>query len=169
MIYILDTNIIRKILSHLPKKGAYFDAIWNALEDGISTGLYISVDECYNELTKQYSKDSDALRWIKKHRKMFLPITNQESIIVRDIFLNNKFRENVHQKNILDNRPSADAFLVAKGRVLEATIVTSEKYKPNSSQLPNMCQSYEIPCIGYDDFMEIITQPLSSKLLSASS
>ena len=48
MIYILDTNIIRKLLFHFPKKGRVFEDIWAKLEVGIEEGKYISVDECFN-------------------------------------------------------------------------------------------------------------------------
>ena len=34
MIYILDTNIIRKLLFHFPKKGKIFEDIWAKLEAG---------------------------------------------------------------------------------------------------------------------------------------
>ena len=71
MIYILDTNVIRKILFHLPKKGKYFESIWEALEKGIDGGIYISVDECFNELNRQFSKDLDAFKWINERKKMF--------------------------------------------------------------------------------------------------
>ena len=38
MIYVLDTNIIRKIWFHLPRKGQMFEKIWKAFEDCIDKG-----------------------------------------------------------------------------------------------------------------------------------
>lgn len=35
MIYILDTNVFREFFFHLPKKGKYFESVWNAFEQGI--------------------------------------------------------------------------------------------------------------------------------------
>ena len=64
MLYILDTNVFREFFFHLPKKGKYFENIWNAFEQGIEKGTYISVDECYNELERQFSKDTESLKWI---------------------------------------------------------------------------------------------------------
>ena len=43
MIYILDTNIIRKLLFHFPKKGKLFEEVWASLEAGIEAEMYISV------------------------------------------------------------------------------------------------------------------------------
>ena len=77
---------------------------------------------------------------------------------------NNQSRETVrrfiHSKNILDNRPSADAYIVAKGKHLQATVVTKEAYKPNSAQLPNLCEAFDVPYISYDDFMEIVSNEI---------
>ena len=71
MIYILDTNIIRKLLFHFPKKGKLFEKVWASLEAGIEADVYISVDECFNELSGQFSKDNDAFKWINERKKMF--------------------------------------------------------------------------------------------------
>lgn len=49
MVYILDTNIIRKLLFHFPKKGKLFEAIWASLEADIEAETYISVDECFKD------------------------------------------------------------------------------------------------------------------------
>lgn len=157
MIYILDTNIIRKLVSHFPKKGLLYEMIWNSIDERIAEGTLISVDEVYNELCKTYSESTDEYKWIKQHKAMFINPTNEESIVIRELFLNPKFVENIHQKNILSNRPSADPYLVAKAKVLSAVVVTEEKYKPHSAQLPNLCESLNVKCIGYDDFMEIIS------------
>lgn len=161
MIYILDTNIIRKIFFHLPKKGKYFEGVWRALENGIDAGSYISVDECFNELERQFSKDVEAFKWINGRKKMFMNPGNEESTIMCQIFATPKFRESVHTKNILENRPSADAYIVAKGKFLGATVVTAEEYKVNSSQLPNLCQAMGVRYIGYDDFMEIVSSAIN--------
>ena len=163
MVYILDTNIIRKIFFHLPKKGKYFESVWKALEAGVDSGTYISVDECFNELERQFSKDAEAFKWINERKKMFLNPGNEESTIMCQIFSNPKFRESIHTKNILENRPSADAYIVAKGKFLGATVVTAEEYKPNSAQLPNLCQAMGVHYIGYDDFMEAVSNTIDQE------
>ena len=65
-------------------------------------------------------------------------------------------RESIHQKNILNNWPSADVYIAAKAKALDATVVTSEHYKPHSAQLPNLCEELGVSYISYDDFMAII-------------
>ena len=66
-------------------------------------------------------------------------------------------RETIHQKNILENRPSADVYIAAKAKAINATVVTNEKYKPHSAQLPNLCEELGVKNISYDDFMEIVS------------
>ncbi len=87
---------------------------------------------------------------------MFINPDDKESIIISQLLINPKMRETVHLKNILENRPSADVYIVAKAKLIGATIVTAEKLKPNSAQLPNLCEELSVKCITYDDFMEYI-------------
>ncbi|WP_019679435.1 DUF4411 family protein [Ruminococcus flavefaciens] len=66
-------------------------------------------------------------------------------------------QESIHQKNIIIGRPSADIYLAAKAKALNATLVTSEEFKPNSAQLPNICEKIGVDYISYDEFMKRIT------------
>lgn len=158
MIYILDTNIIRKLLFHFPKKGKLFEAVWVSLEAGIEAETYISVDECFNELSGQFSKDNDAFKWINEHKRMFKNPDGAETLIIRELFKDPKMRESIHTKSILSNRPSADIYIAAKAKQLGATVVTAEEYKPHSAQLPNICEKLSVTYITFDDFMERVTQ-----------
>lgn len=156
MIYVLDTNIIRTFLNSFPKKGKRFEEVWTTLDNKIKTGELISVDECYNELDRQFSDNSEQYKWFHDHKAMFKNPDDKESIIISRLLQKPKMTETVHQKNILDNRPSADVYIVAKAKAIGATVVTAEKFKPNSAQLPNLCKELDVPYISYDDFMEII-------------
>ena len=164
MIYILDTNIIRKLLFHFPKKvhfpkkGKLFEKIWESLDAGIESGTYISVDECFNELSGQFSKDNDAFKWINERKRMFKNPDGAETLIIRELFKDPKMRESIHTKSILSNRPSADIYIAAKAKQLVATVVTAEEYKPHSAQLPNICEKLEVDYVSFDDFMEIVSQ-----------
>ena len=158
MIYILDTNIIRTLLNFFPKKGKGFERIWEKFDEKIGAGDIISVDECYNELTKQFSDTTEQYRWFHGHKEMFKNPSDKESLIISQLLANPKMRETIHQKNILENRPSADVYVVAKAKALNATVVTSEIYKPHSAQLPNLCEELAVRCISYDDFMAIVDE-----------
>ena len=158
MIYILDTNIFRKILEHLPKKGDYFEHIWQSFEDGIRKGIYQSVDECFNELDAHYDDKNENMEWLKKNKNMFLAPTDDESRILRELFEKPKMRESIHTRNILNNRPAADPYIVAKAKSIGGIVVTAETYKAHSAQLPNLCEELGVACISYDDFMAIVAK-----------
>ena len=98
MIYMLDTNIIRKLLFHFPKKGKLFEEVWASLDAGIEAGTYISVDECFNELSGQFSKDNDAFKWINERKRMFKNPDGAETLIIRELFKDPKMRESIHTK-----------------------------------------------------------------------
>lgn len=155
MIYLLDTCIWRKLLDHFPKKGSRFESVWTMIDEGIESGSLLSVDECFNELSKQFDKKQENLDWVVKRKGIFLPPTDEESLLIGELFLDNKMRDNIALKNILENRPSADAYLAAKGKKINATVVTAEIYKPNAGKLPNMCEKLGVPYLGFDDFMDI--------------
>lgn len=154
MVYVLDTNIFRKLLDHFPKKGKTFESVWKTIDSGIDNKILISVDESFNEIKNHYSEDSDNYKWIKERKEMFLNPTNEESLIIKELFKETKMQESIHTKNILGNRPSADVYLAAKAKTMNATLVTCESYKPNSAQLPNICEELGVEYISYDDFME---------------
>jgi len=158
MKYILDTNIIRTLLNSFPKKGKRYEEVWQKIDEMIDNGTVISTDECYNELSNQFSDGSEEYQWFHDRKEMFKNPDDRESIIISQLLLDPKMRETVHQKNILENRPSADIYIVAKGKSLGGIVVTKEKYRPNSAQLPNICKESGVECITYDDFMEILDQ-----------
>ena len=158
MIYILDTNIIRTLLNFFPKKGKRFEEVWDKIDEKIRVGEFISVDECYNELSRQFSDKTEQYQWFHGHKDMFKNPDDKESVIISQLLVNPKMRESIHQKNILENRPSADVYIAAKAKALGATVVTAEKFKPSSAQLPNLCKELDVPVIGYDDFMACIDQ-----------
>ena len=113
----------------------------------------LSVDECYNELCLHYDEKNPNYAWIKLRKPYFLGPSNDESIIIKHLFTNPKMQESIHVKNILENRPSADVYIAAKAKQIGAIVVTVEKFKPNSAQLPNICESLGVATMSFDDFM----------------
>jgi hypothetical protein len=151
--YLFDTCVFRKLLDHFPKKGVRFETVWEQIDNGFETGELVSVDECYNELCLHYDEKNPNYAWIKLKKPYFLGPSNDESIIIKQLFTNPKMQESIHVKNILENRPSADVYIAAKAKQIGAIVVTVEKFKPNSAQLPNICESLGVATMSFDDFM----------------
>lgn len=150
--YVLDTGVFRRLFDSYPKKGI-FEMHWMQLDEGFNNGELLSVDECYEELIKFYDEKDMDISWLTDKKKYFYGPTNEESIFIKNLFKNKKYQELIHDKNIIQNLPSADPFLIAKAKSMGATLVTTEVYKTNSSRIPTICEAYDIRCLSYEDFM----------------
>lgn len=154
MIYVVDTCIFRQIFYNIYR--SVIPEIWDSLENMLTTGEIVSVKETYKELELQFSKESNILAWLKKYKRSFTNPTNDEALIVSEIYSYRNFQNGVPEKSIRDGRPVADAFLVAKAKVLNGTVVTREKYSPNSAKIPNLCNRVCVKFIGEEEFQLIL-------------
>ena len=89
---------------------------------------------------------------------MFKNPDSAETLLIRELFKDRKMRESIHTKNILANRPSADIYIAAKAKQLQAMVVTTEEYKPHSAQLPNICEKLGVVYLSFDDVMGTVKQ-----------
>ena len=105
MVYVLDTNIFRKLLDHFPKKGKAFEDVWEAIDEKIASGELVSVDECFNEIAKHFSEETSNFQWVKRRKEMFQNPTDAESLIIRDLFQNKK-NARVHSYKKYSRKPS---------------------------------------------------------------
>ena len=156
--YIVDTCVIRQLLFNFSKEVRALNVMWEKLEVMIKAGEVIFVKESYNELDLQTKDGTDQKTWIKRFKGFFYSPTNEECVFVAEIYSHRNFRNNVAKKNILEGRPVADAFIVAKARVLgkDAVVVTNEVFVPHAAKIPNMCDEYNIGYISHKDFQNIL-------------
>lgn len=155
MKYVIDTNALRTFFRF------YYRLVTPELYDNFDKMIVnkdlMSVKEVYNEMERQHQKDSDILKELKNIKHIFLEPTNEEEInIVQEIYSNINFRNNIKEQNIVEGRPVADAFLVAKAKIENATLVTSEKFSPNAAKIPNMCEKYGVKYINFEQFLFIL-------------
>ena len=155
MKYVIDTNALRTFFRFYYRQVT--PELYDNLDKMIKNNELISVKEVYNEMERQHQKDSDILKELKNIKHIFLEPTNEEEInIVQDIYKNINFRNNIKEKNILNGRPVADAFLVAKAKIENAVLITSENFSPNAAKIPNMCEKYDVKYINYEQFLIIL-------------
>jgi len=113
----------------------------------------ISVREAINEI-KRYKGESRLIEWLKKNSIIFIQPTQVEYTYIKDIFDNEHFRNNIiTRQNILEGRPVADPFVVAKANAMNGIVVTQEKYKQNSGKIPNICEFIDVKCTNLEGFM----------------
>lgn len=156
MKYVIDNNIFsRSLISYLPFD--VFDFIWQPLEKLIEDGIVISVSEVLCELEKRWeTKKGIEWQWLMKNKSCFLKPSNEECKIVAEIFNYPKFRESVKAKSLFKGTPEADAFLVAKAKVIGGIIVTAEKDSPNSEKIPCIASKLKVPYIKEKDFYRLL-------------
>ncbi len=154
MIYVLDTNIYSAMLNNFPFKVT--QEFWLPLEDFIENKQVISVSEVYKELSVKFESDNNKWRWVNDRKSHFLIPTDKQCKILLKIFSVKKFQENIKEKNMRKGNPEADPFIVALAKDTNSTIVTKEKFAPNSSKVPNMCNHFGVDYISYDDFLVIL-------------
>lgn len=91
--------------------------------------------------------------WVDGHPNLFLDPTGQEMEQVAEIFKVPHFRQLIGQKAQLKGMPVADPFLVARGAILGACVVTEEVLKPNAAKVPNVCAHFGVRSTNVQGFL----------------
>ncbi len=92
--------------------------------------------------------------WVVKNKSIFKKASPEEMEFVSEIFLVPHFRNCVRKEHLWKGMPVADPFVIASAKINQACVVTEEKNKKNSAQIPNICDHFEIDCTNLDGFME---------------
>lgn len=165
MIFVVDNNIFSRSFKNL-NFSVFEDMIYKPWSNMIFEEKIVSVDEVYRELQKRWDDKSNEGKWLKRHKTCFQNTTNKEGFIIADIFKNKKYQEGVKEKSIRDGNPEADAFIIAKAKVLGGIVVTAESdEKPNSEKIPNISVSQGVPYMSIDDFYMILKNSSDGKPL----
>ena len=101
-----------------------FPSFWDEIEKLVADGLLVSCREVAKEM--EY---------------------------VAQIFRVPHFRQLIGVKQQLKGSPVADPFLVARGALLGASVVTEETLKPNAAKLPNVCEHFGVRSTNVQGFL----------------
>ena len=74
--------------------------------------------------------------------------------MVAEIFKVTHYQAMIRKKERLKGKPVADPFVIAKAKVCNGWVVTREKWKENSAQIPNVCEHFGVPCMNLEGFMK---------------
>lgn len=155
--YVVDNNVFSRTFKNLSMD--VFEDIWEPWSKCMIDGKIVSVDEVYRELAvwKTSKEEDNVSKWLKAHKTCFLKPTNDEGFIMREIFAHKKFREGIKERSLRQGSPEADAFLVAKAKILKGIVVTAESdSKPNSEKIPNIAVEMGVPYMKIDDFYKML-------------
>lgn len=146
--YIFDTNSLIKIFG-IPKK--VFPSMWKQFDALVKEGSILSVREVSKEIAEGDGLLTD---WAKVHKKVFQEPTPEEALFLQEIFKVKHFQQALEQKKRLRGGAFADPFVIAKAKILNATVVTEEKFKPTAAKVPNICKHFKVDCANLEEFME---------------
>jgi len=145
--YCIDTCALIDLMKKLYPPDI-FPSLWKDLENLVSYGRLIAPREVFKELEKYSDKKDELLKWVKKNRRIFKELTEEQLQLVRDIL--QKF------PNLIDpNKTVADAdpFIIALAISEGCSVITSEQLgSPEKPKIPNVCNDYKIKCLSLPDF-----------------
>jgi len=150
MKYVFDSGPLIDLFRHYyPSR---FPTLWEKFHNLVLEEELISVREVYNEIN---SRKDMLTSWAKKEKdKLFSQPTIEEFQFVREIFQVRHFQSMIRKKERLRGKPVADPFVIARAKVLDCQVVTTELFKDNSAKIPNVCKHFSVQCINLEGFME---------------
>lgn len=150
MTYVFDTSPLSTLFRNFyPSR---FPTLWQNFDELIGSDSITSTREVAREIA---DSSIDRLRdWATNQAHIFTTPTADETAFVGEIFSVHHFQQNIELQKLLRGGKNADAFVIAKARIIDATVVTVEQRKPNSVKIPNICDHFGIACIDLETFME---------------
>ena len=121
-----------------------YEKPWEKLEKLIDDGMLFSSIEVFKELVR---KDDMLADWIKKHKKMFKPITKKQTETVSQILRKYPSIINVKKENAADPWVIALAVELSEQKTLVTVkwlVVTEEQKRGNRVRIPLICEDYNI-------------------------
>ena len=150
MAYVFDNNSFRVLGNYYPD---HFSTFWREFNQAVKVGKIISVREVRRELDF-YVRHPHLSDWIERHKNIFLSPNATEMRFITDIFAVQHFQSLVNKQTLLEGRPCADPFIVAKANLINGCVVTEEAVQPNAAKIPNICQHFGVDCTNFQGFME---------------
>jgi hypothetical protein len=142
MTHFLDTNSFRILESYYPKR---FPSFWQRFNHAAENRVIASVAEVRKEIERGTAAPH-ILEWVKDNPDFFGAPTEDELEAVSEIFEVAHFQGMVGTKPLLHGTPVADPFLVAAAMVAPGSVITEERYRPNSAKIPTVCEHFSVPC-----------------------
>jgi succinate dehydrogenase flavin-adding protein (antitoxin of CptAB toxin-antitoxin module) len=130
LIYCIDTSALIDLWRDYPID--IFPSLLEEIEKLMSDEFLIAPKQVLDELEKI---DDDLLKWVKKHKKMFINLDAEQIQLVKDIL--SKFPNLIDATKTI---PDADPFIIALASSKNCIVITSEK--PSSVALNKFCKSF---------------------------
>lgn len=149
--YVFDSDVLIDLFTNFYH--SRFPSLWNNFDDLVNQDRLLSVREVKNELNS-YHKNDSLKKWINRNNNIFKQPDEIEMVFIKKIFAIRHFQAIIRKKSILNGKPVADPFLIAKAKAIDGFVVTQEKFKDNGAKIPNICKYFNIKYINLEGFME---------------
>ena len=150
MKYVFDTNTLNSIFKFYYQDT--FRGFWQNFNSMVKSGEIVSVKEVRRELSR-WESWTNVKAWASNYQDFFANPTEDELQFITRIYAVKHFQQNIEQRKLLKGEPVADAFVIARAAVNDATIVSEEKFRPNAAKIPNICRYFKIDCIYLKEFL----------------
>lgn len=147
MIYSFDTGCFIAMNNFYPDR---FPSFWKNFNKLVKQKSIISTIETYRE----YNIDDFVKRWIENNKDIFRQPTEEDGNFIKKIYTVEHFKRNIDDKKLKRNLPYADPFIIAQAKTNNAKLVTLDKYKDNSANIPNICEHFNIPYTDLKGFIK---------------
>ncbi len=153
-IYVFDSGPLIDLFRHYYRER--FPSLWQHFDGMVADGRITSTREVGNEIEGHGDKLAEWLEALKENRKnVFVTPTSAELEVVRQIFGVRHFQAMIRKRQLLEGRPVADPFVIARAKCLnDGCVVTTERHTPNAPKIPNVCEHFGVDWTDLEGFME---------------
>lgn len=144
--YVFDANIFITLGNFYPNR---FPTIWKRIDDLVIEEKLISTREVYMELDNTCG-EKHIHDWLEIHKEIFLIPTDEECVVVRQMFQNKDNVALVKPNKINKGGHVADPFVIALAKVKKFAVVTQESY----TRMPKVCGALGVNCMNLEGFFE---------------
>lgn len=153
MIYVFDTSPLSVLFKHYYR--GRFPTLWRHFEGLARAGRAIAVREVRAELLDGPA-EGNVREWAAQFPEFFTTPTTSEASFLTRIYSVPQFQQNIEQRKLLMGGKNADAFVIAKAKAVDGTVVTLEKRSQTGVKIPDICCHFGIRCVSLEKFMEAV-------------
>lgn len=155
MKYLMDSN------TYIQAKNQYYSmvfcsAYWDWLDAKFSSGEVCSIEFIGQEIK---AGNDQLAAWAKSREPHFISHDDEPTQLIFTQIVNYIMAQNFDSANRDHFLAKGDPWLIAKAKVLGATVVTHEATVSPATRkvkIPNICREFGVPCIGTFDLLHLL-------------
>ena len=148
-IWVVDTSSFIVMSHYFPER---FPTFWTDLDVLVAQGRLTSISEVAKELDNQAARP-DLKAWLGRNKTLFPTPSAEETQNVARIFAEARFQALLKRRDILEGKPVADPWVIARAMRLQGCVVTEESTKQNVLRIPQVCAHFSLSCVNLEEMM----------------